>query len=502
MSFYKKLEEVQAKIEEVGDLAAFCYEYIIESVGNETTFLGKYIWENSQASSSNSNNPNLGQLKIFSARVERHLRRIEKEGIGFLDCFQKIKELIKKQDQCMKLYGESGENESTIPYFVLAAVDRYMMVRKRCTGGMPLNSLYSERTLIYLKAKHHIMEKALYALDFPDIVESITVKNQFENIVFISKKQLPEGVENPRMISLYVDEADGERNRIAKGKEWKIVVVPFGRHRMVKCQMQDGALFNIGYEQEHLQNGINRALTLLDRAIDTGANVIVFPEFICYPQMQQEIGKHLKELYEKDYSRTRALFFVVAGSGWYEENNNIALIYSYTGRLLGKQYKYSQFAHGERGLVENLTSPGKETTIISIEGIGEFVVGICRDISNQDYTKHLVERFRANFLLVPAWSRSVNIAFKGQLQSLTANNHVTSSVVCNCCEALQAEKERVGIVVTPCKEGTVVEGRVEEIHRQGDYCKGCECGCIFLVGMVFKNKAVKEGAIVKVISQK
>lgn len=89
--------------------------------------------------------------------------------------------------------------------------------------------------------------------------------------------------------------------------------------------------------------------------------------------------------------------------------------------------------------VEGLKSPGLETTICDI------AFAICRDVSEPNKLMSMMERFRPQFLLVPAWSSSIHRRFEQQLWDFTERNHRTCSMVCNCCEALgtaQSKMER------------------------------------------------------------
>lgn len=128
------------------------------------------------------------------------------------------------------------------------------------------------------------------------------------------------------------------------------------------------------------------------------------------------------------------LLFVVAGSGWSEDDNNVACIYSYKGKLLGKQYKSVKF-HKEddvgKGYVEGLKNPGLENTICEAEGMGQFMFAICRDVSERSNTREMARIFRPQFLLVPAWSPSVHNGFKEQFCEIVAQNHRTYNEI-NC----------------------------------------------------------------------
>lgn len=59
-------EELQKNIEQlvsVYDLAAFCYDYLVDNIRDQAQFLGKYIMCNEDAGCSN---PNIQALKLCS----------------------------------------------------------------------------------------------------------------------------------------------------------------------------------------------------------------------------------------------------------------------------------------------------------------------------------------------------------------------------------------------------------------------------------------------------
>lgn len=184
----------------------------------------------------------------------------------------------------------------------------------------------------------------------------------------------------------------------------------------------------------------------------------------------------------------RNLLLVVAGSGWTEDDNNVSCIYSYDGHLLGKQYKDSRFCkinENNSNCVEGLKSPGLETTICEIKGIGDIAFAICRDVSEPNKLMSVVERFRPQFLLVPAWSSSIHRGFEQQLGNFTERNHRTCSMVCNCCEALetaQSKSDVTSIIVTPAKSGSLIKGKTDYIPRKkAEYCQEHMCGgCVWM----------------------
>ena len=254
--------------------------------------------------------------------------------------------------------------------------------------------------------------------------------------------------------------------------------------------MDRGALFSVEYLPDHKINGEKHAIELLNLVIDEKANIIIFPEFVCEKKIQRAIRKELENIYQNTPERINHLLLVVAGTRW-ENGNNIADILAYDGRLLGHQYKcvpYSSLKNDGEKLVERLKNPGKECTIVEIDKLGKIMFGICRDVVAEAYIAHLTEFFSPQFLLIPAWSNSVNRGFKGPLRRISSKNHTTCSVMCNCCEAYCGSKRfkrEVGMVVSPDEKGRSVIGRADMICRNETDCRE-ECrasGCVFIVSL-------------------
>lgn len=469
--FYKNLD----KLVSVYDLAAFCYDYLISKTEDQGLFLGEYVFENAEAERSN---PNRKKLNRFSREIERFLERRETEGRSFSKCITDIY----NQTKNIRLmdYGESLLNDATVPIFILFAIDRYVLEKRgRCSEDGPLNKGYCGKSYIYLDIGNNILDDAARENSFSNIISSPEIRNQLRHLIFLEKNQLPSKVEVPRVKRLYVTDKREITQKIGQEKKWKIAVIPFGEEPMVSFPVDKGALFHVTYQEKHVETGIERALHLLDHAIRLKANMIIFPEYVCSQEIQGAIQEHLESIYEKDSKRLDSLFLVVAGSGWTEDQNNVCNIFSYDGRLLGKQYKYSRFSdlkYGGKELIENLRNPGKETTIVEIDGVGKVLVGICRDISERSYTKMLADTFKPQLLLTPAWSKSILNGFQEQYRDLASINHRTCSVLCNCCEAVRDRKDliQIGIAVTPFKKGTVVIGKEHMICRSKDCTKNAE----------------------------
>lgn len=364
--------------------------------------------------------------------------------------------------------------------------------------------LYS---FVYLNIQDNLLDEAMEENRFPDVIKDVQIRNCFQHLCIMERKELAtQNAEPPKVVCLWMEDDGGYRRAVLMKKRLKIAVIPFSDEPMLNFPIDEGALFHVEYCEGYLERCEGRALQLLELAIDRKANIIIFPEFVCSQEIQNAIQGRLQQMYEENPGRLRNLLVVLAGSGWID-GNNVATVLSYDGRLLGKQYKTERFSDLKkegRELIENFQNPGKETVIVEVDGLGRIALGICRDICNRNYVRRLTEIFCPQILLVPAWSSSLHRGFENQLKDITAYNHITCSVLCNCCEAVNGGEFRkeIGMLVTPTKQRSVVEGKPRCIQRQAVKCRHCrERGCVILVSMCFESSSVQRGRMITQIKQ-
>ncbi len=479
--FFSQLSSHSSQFDTAYDLAAFCYDYLLDHIKLQPKFIGTYIWENPN---SKCNNPNLPKLFRFSESIKTILCT-QKEGYSYSSCQHKMFRQIELLQKQLASYCSPEHNDATIPFFILLAIDRYAQeVKTAHTAKAPLNQSYHAHSFIYLNSTDSMPDDRIE----DNVIRDPYIRNQLKYLTILEDRDIPSEISDPpRIVPLYISEHDEVRRRCLDEKKIKIAVIPFSQEEMVSVCMDEGALFHIEYTSMHKESGRDRALMLLHRALEERANIIVFPEFICERAIQQALRNELKKLYKETPQKTSALLLVIAGSRW-ENNNNIADILAYNGRLLGCQYKQVPYSSikPQNHLVENLRNPGKECTIIEVEHLGRIMFGICRDIVSESYLAKLTEIFLPQLLLVPAWSPSIKKGFVGPLERISARNHKTCSVLCNCCEAykkLSAFKAETGIVMVPEKNNNIIRGKGEYLIRKrcSHTCKSV--GCLFLIDL-------------------
>lgn len=502
--FLLELKDNMSKLDSVYDLAALCYDYLVDRVENPALFIGKYLCENEDAK---KNNPNLDKLFQFQQFIKLILCK-QSIGYDYTNLQKAIGLIAESMEKDLIPYETNELNKATIPFFILLAIDRYVLERKGdCIGRNPLNRKYNKKSYVYLNVTDSMLDEVVKN----KVIKESVICDQIEHLIFLEKRALPSDIKNPpQIVPLYIRDSDTARIKVLDSAKLKIAVIPFGQNKMIDFKVDEGALFHVEYMPGHIGSGAKRALELLNQAIDEKANIIIFPEFVCEKKIQKAIKKELEDIYRVAPERTEALLIVVAGSRWDKGGDNVVDILAYDGRLLGHQYKYAAYSdlEGEdKKWIEGLNHPGKECTFVEIDKLGKIMFGICRDIVAESYIASLAKIFSPQFLLVPAWSRSVRKGFVSQFQRITLKNHRTCSILCNCCEAYNTFsffKKEVGMLMYPVEKTGYMDVKMKLMSRKEAHCKK-EClkgGCAFMIDLDASQANIKNGCISAKIEQK
>lgn len=514
--FYEELSKQQSKIESIYDFAAFNYMFLLEKIRQQDIFLGIYIMENERAK---LKNPNLGRLREFSQAMQDKLSYHVENGILFCAGLSELKQMVEDLENSLQQYGEEIFNQATIPYFILCTLDRYIGDRYRQgkwknSKQEPLNQNFQDGVYVYLDVEGNFtdsewrIENNTIESECSKTIQKACVRDNIENLIFIEHDELPGKVGIPKVVSLWMS-GDKQKEWIER-KKLKIAVVPFSNETSGLEVLYDyGACFHIEYTDDYKIWGKKRAVALLELAVQKQANIVIFPEFVCCREIQEAIQNRLTEMFRSNFCGISSLLFVCAGSGWTSDSNNVAVLYSYDGHFLGKQYKYSKyhnFKDKQNAQFENLQDPGKETTILQINGLGKVMTGICRDIVDREYIRQLIGIFSPQMLITPAWSNSINKGFLGQFKEFASISQRTCSVLCNCCAALSGKRKfrtDIGIFITLQQKESLLEGKEDKIRRCEKSCI-CNCrtgGCLFLAEISFVEEAVKLGKMMRKLEQ-
>lgn len=489
MSFSGEMNKNFSNIKTKYDLIAFCYHYLENNIVNESNFLGAYIEKSNNAKMINPNfdllNHMAFQLKLIMDKSTGTFSPLHKSGPVFT--------LITDTEKKLKKYGIPSLNNATIPFFMLLGLDLYFQdcIYETCKTS-PLNDYLNKKYLVYINNKMSILDSVRENKNYAATIKNKEIRNCFKHMLIFKRSEIPRMYGIPKLVSLFKNEEHLEY--IVQSKQIKIALIPTTKEKWIGFPHQEGGLFAVEYDTRKTQIMKNRVLELLKWAIKCKVNIIVFPEYICSEEIQLEICNYLIKLNRTEPEKLKNLLFVVAGSGWTKDSNNVSCLYSYDGNLLGKVYKYSAYDNDINGepYVENLQNPGKEITLIKIPGLGVFQTEICRNVSECEFSLKLAKVFDSQFLLIPAWSSSINRGFQKQTDAIVSQNYRTCSAMCNCCAAVPNEdgfREDIGIITVPQKKGAVVEGRYRYTRRAQNICdQCCEKQCFFEVCYDFNQK--------------
>lgn len=493
MTYIDIIINKKESLDSIYDMVAMCYDLIIEEICDEELFIGEYIVKNEQA---NENNPNIEILICFQEKICNQLDSFS----GDIDnCFVSIIGLLKEVDNKIVPFGTEKINRLTPLYFLILAIDRYSEKINNCQfSNTPLNHEYAEKSFIYFKPCKSLIYEASKELKFSRYITDNSISNCLNNLTIVKSDIYSNNRTPTKIYNLYLEKR--ELPTCILEKKLNVAIIPFNGFKITNISKDKGALFTIKYSSNYVRKYSERAIILLKKAIQEKANIIVFPEYICSEEIQENIRICLKEIKDTDPDKVKDLLFVVAGTGWIN-GNNISKIYDKDGYLLGSHYKITKF--GNDRLIENLQSPGKESLAIDVQGVGRFMPAICRDISYGNDMVPLFNAFRPFEILIPAWSSSINIGFITQCKNL-AEKYQMSCILCNSCEPLKNEpfKKEINLIVTPFKdmenELTYITGKVNEVQRtENCYCNCNNKACIFMITMDYSVENVRNGNIVR-----
>lgn len=516
MEIYGFISENRNKIESAYDLAALCYDYLMTQIqsNKQTVFIAEYIDFPEETDDEETHvpkgNPNIEMLRKFTDDVFYTLLKDYLDMDVLLD---DILDFVSSAKHHLQNYENEAYNKAAIAYYLLMAINLYAGNCTKSSDPAPLNRNYQTNAYIYRCRADGMMATNLMSQNLGDPILPMEIRNDFHHLKILEKAELKDGMNPPQMVTLSVDKNHVGMKRIIKNQRLNVAIIPFGRKDICEFVPKERGGFRIRYPDEYLQSNIEKAKKLLELAICEGANIIVFPEYVCFPEMQDAIGDYLRDIAGDHSNRLNNLLLVVAGSGWTSDDNNVSIVFSSGGTPLGKHYKCEAYhkeieteiknKEGSKKRIirhiEGLEDPGKESVIIQIPGLGSVMPAICRDISNRDLIETLARVFCIDFLMIPAWSNSLHKAFEDQLCNITSANRNTCAVVCNGCGGIEEkywkENRERGLVVVPCKKGHRIAADPTMISVDEEDHAGCfKCGgCIFSLSLHLRIQDIESG---------
>lgn len=388
-------------------------------------------------------------------------------------------------------------------YIILLACDNYAQEDSdsrylRGSSG-PLNHILTDRVRLFFARGDSLVSPAIRDLNIPlQGPHTPTIRDKFSAVCFVTNEQ----IDKSHNLYIYANRFDDAFDYIRNHNNiLKVAVVPFTGKGVTCFPMVEGtAEFTVQHSDEYIKEGIASIKRIMYKALEVDCNIIIFPEFMIEKEMIDAIKEVLLE------TQRNSLLFVAAGTRWTPENANELLILDRTGNEIARHHKYAPFSE-ERSpgdgldpvrMTEHLAFPGKYLSLLDIKDIGRFAFAICRDVciieeDTAAILNYVIEELKPHFLIVPAWSSSIDTGFLNQFEVF--GRHQVISVLCNCCEpiALNRHHNEYRILIgSPCKDNpkkSGVNGKTQSIKC--DVVVDHECShkdCFFTLNLHMQAK--------------
>ncbi len=225
----------------------------------------------------------------------------------------------------------------------------------------------------------------------------------------------------------------------AATKSIKVAVSPLRLERCFEVIADEKNMvqyFHVQYTGEDFRTENERLWQKILAAARNESDMVVFPEMLGNPAMQEDISQRLKRLNERERRKMPSLIFLP--SVW-DNHQNTVIILDKNGDTVCKQTKQNPFRDevNGTGYLEDIRT-NMVVNILHYEGIGRIAVLVCKDFITTAYMEQLMRCFRLTLIIVPSFSTG-SYDFR---QSFDLCAHDDCNVVwINTCAALQKGKE-------------------------------------------------------------
>lgn len=284
-----------------------------------------------------------------------------------------------------------------------------------------------------------------------------------------------------------------EKNRIFKHfyNRRKIVfgIIPFTDKKLEE-------VFKIGYEQKafyvkYMHKNVEIELKkkyedVYERCETEDIDFLILPEMLMTNNILSVASEKKKE---------KSPQFIINGSIW-ENLTNRCVVTDGIGNEMFSYYKKAPFKYEKDSMeyVEYLDSrKNQEFFIIEIEDLGRIGICICKDLTNEK-VKLFHKCIGTDILLVPAYSKSMDL--RSSAETLSEEYNCIVAVV-NTCSALNGERKegkRIGFITLPAKNKSD-RTKITKMYSQNECIKECDNKCVGKKVVIdfYRTKNYKEG---------
>lgn len=204
-----------------------------------------------------------------------------------------------------------------------------------------------------------------------------------------------------------------------------IAVSPICDYAKFECKCKDGVVNTIkfnGIANENKKDVKDRCVNTLVAAIDSGAHIIVFPELMGMPELEDDFRRILEN--------TKSDVLVFLPSYMKEGYNQGVIMYGPGKRDIIIQNKLHSFHYIKEKVdyMEDIKM-GKELHIIMIEGVGSIAEAICVDYLMND-VRNMLCKLRTDIVINPSLSPGYNYFY--EVYSSNGVNNLNSIWINTC----------------------------------------------------------------------
>lgn len=161
-------------------------------------------------------------------------------------------------------------------------------------------------------------------------------------------------------------------------------------------------VFSINYHKKEMDNDNLLVWNKIKEAGATGAEIIVFPEMLGNPTMEQYIQNKLQELSPEERKQIPAMIVLPSV---YQDMQNTSAVLDRNGKELALQYKQNPFVmNTDDGEYMEDIAGCEIINIFHYEGIGRFAILICKDFLTTRYMERIMRGFMLTMIIVPSFS--------------------------------------------------------------------------------------------------
>lgn len=401
------------------------------------------------------------------------------EKISFEFYIEKFKTCITKEklrNVAVRMLMDFERYFEQIEEFPALSLERESISGKIYKFG-PLNKVSTEYSFYLMPDYHYFKDfnrEQKLNIRFMDYGEfsGIDVKIRRYNIV--KKERLKKQVN----IKYY----DGMKGISKTYPELKVGIVPVAKKLWCKDIYEEYPKGEKGYFRledikERLEEMNEAYIKVLEKCIDEGVQIVVFPELAQNAETERVVKSFLAM---ETVKGQHSLELVFLGSLW-ENGKNEGVLFSGTGTILLRNQKIEPFFMEKDGKTywEDLQQEAKKIELLDIPKLGRIQYLICKDGLDSGWQHTIWGAFQIAISFISSYSESVS-HFENLGNSFSIQ-YGGVQILANACAARIANKDKImesgeekeiGSIVVPCGKGGKGDAFFQkEKYTEIEHCK-------------------------------